>query len=133
MTFYDDAQRRIPNQQEKILAALRDAGADGVTNKELSKISLQYSARIHELLRKGNIIDIEKTEDGSGLLKYILRKETGKERFFETAEEEILNKIDYEFGGSVNSLELKVLLNECHSHIVRRANWYKEIYREGQL
>lgn len=127
-SFYDDAlNKRIPNQQEKILTALKAAGADGVTNKELSKISLQYSARVHELLRKGNIIDIERTEDGSGLLKYILRKETGKERYFETAEEEVLNKVEREFGGRVNSLELKVLLNECSSHIVRRANYYKEV------
>lgn len=125
MTFYDDALARIPTQREKILAALQTAGAEGVTNKELSRISLQYSARIHELLRKGYIIDIEKTEDGSGLLKYILRKDTGKERYFETAEEELLNRIDYEFG-SVNSLELKMLLSECQSHIVRRANYYKE-------
>lgn len=119
---YEDALNRIPTQRQKILNLLRDAGETGVTNKELSDVSLQYSARIHELRKAGCIIDHDKT-DISGIYRYYLRKLPAQEKYFDSAENEFLHQIETKYG---LSLEVKELLTELNFHVKRRANWYKE-------
>jgi hypothetical protein len=119
---YQDALNRIPTQQQKILDLLRDAGEQGITNKELSNVSLQYSARIHELRKAGCIIDHDKTEV-NGVYRYYLRKLPATVKFFDSAENEFLNRIEKKYG---LSLEIKEDLTELNFHVKRRANWYKE-------
>jgi len=61
-------------QQAATLNALRRAGAAGVLNAALQKISLRYGARTHELEKKGWKIECKKAR-GKGLYRYTLFQE----------------------------------------------------------
>jgi hypothetical protein len=64
---------RTESQRLKILNLLRSAGNDGVTNVDLVKVALRYSARIQEMYVAGYEINVE--ELAGGLTKYVLVKE----------------------------------------------------------
>jgi hypothetical protein len=122
MTYFE-ARQRIPSQTERIINLLKDAGADGVTNHQLSKISLKYDSRISELRMRG--FEIETTHEKKGVYKYILKKTPSIDSLFLNATDEILMLIDTDFGGTIQSKELKSLLDLMHFHITRKSGWYK--------
>jgi hypothetical protein len=122
MTYFE-ARQRIPSQTERIINLLKEAGADGVTNHELSKISLKYDSRISELRMRG--YDIETTHEKKGVYKYFLIKTPSIDTIYLNATDEILMIIDTDFGGNIQSKELKSLLDLMHFHITRKSGWYK--------
>ena len=61
-------------QQEKVIAMLEQAGADGVTSNQFYAACLpRFSARIHELRNKG--LDIRKEPIENGHFRYTLHRE----------------------------------------------------------
>ena len=120
---YFEARQRIPSQTERMIKLLREAGADGVTNHELSKISLKYDSRISELRMRG--YEIETTHEKKGVYRYILIKAPSIDTIYLNATDEILMLIDTDFGGTIQSKELKSLLDLMHFHITRKSGWYK--------
>jgi len=73
MTFEMD--ERKPTQQERMVYALRDAGALGVTSRELCVAMgiFKYSSRISELRRAGFIIRAERVR--GTLYRYVLARD----------------------------------------------------------
>lgn len=122
MTYFE-AQKRIPSQAERIINLLKEAGADGVSNIELSKISLKYDSRISELRMRG--YEIETTHKKKGVYKYFLIKTPSIDTFYLNATDEILMIIDTDFGGNIQTNELRSLLILMHFHITRKSGWYK--------
>lgn len=122
MTYFD-ARQRIPSQTERIIKLLREAGEDGVTNHALSKISLKYDSRISELRMRG--YEIETTHEKKGVYRYVLIKAPSIDTIYLNATDEILMLIDTDFGGNIQSKELKSLLDLMHFHITRKSGWYK--------
>lgn len=66
-------KKRIVNKSCDIATALRNAGEKGMTNGELSKISLRYGGSIGYLRMQGFTISTEKI--GNGLYNYVLISE----------------------------------------------------------
>ena len=128
MTYFE-ARQRIPSQTERIINLLRTAGADGVTNHQLSKISLKYDSRISELRMRG--YEIETTHEKKGVYKYFLIKTPSIDTIYLNATDEILMLIDTDFGGNIQSKELKSLLELMHFHITRKSGWYKHQMIKG--
>jgi hypothetical protein len=122
MTYFE-ARQRIPTQAERIINLLKEAGADGVSNIELSKISLKYDARICELRMQG--YEIETTHEKKGVYKYFLIKTPSNDFLYLNATDEILMMIATDFDGSIEENELKNLLIFKHFHITRKSGWYK--------
>ena len=122
MTYFK-ARERIPSQTERMIKLLREAGEDGVTNHALSRISLKYDSRISELRMRG--YEIETSHEKKGVYKYILKKAPSSDSLYLNATDEILMLIDTDFGGNIQSKELKSLLELMHFHITRKSGWYK--------
>ena len=122
MTYFK-ARERIPSQTERMIKLLREAGEDGVTNHALSRISLKYDSRISELRMRG--YEIETSHEKKGVYKYILKKAPSTDSLYLNATDEILMLIDTDFGGTIQSKELKSLLELMHFHITRKSGWYK--------
>lgn len=122
MSSYEEAKERIPTQMEKIINLLKAAGEEGVTNTELSTISLQYSSRISELYMAGYITETIPIKDG--LYKYVLKKVVPPFDI-KSATDEILTAIQKDYGNRITSEELKALLDEKYFNIHRRSGWYK--------
>lgn len=62
------------SQREKILLVLRNAGKEGVSNFDLSRICLRYSARVWELVHKYGFV-IEGRHAGEQEYVYTLKSE----------------------------------------------------------
>ena len=108
---------------------LRDAGEDGVTNAEMSKVSLRYGGHINELYRKG--YKIKKFNLDGGLFRYILISEPANIIYFKNANDETIEDIEKMFGNEVSD-GLKNYLDEKHFHVVRKKDWYlQEQYFEN--
>lgn len=121
-------KERIPSQREKIIKALKDAGAEGVTNTELVRICLRYGARLQELYKMGYLITHEaiKDENGeNGVYKYVLLKEPSTIEYHNNAAEEIFFEIRNFYEDGITSGELKMLLEYKFFYIIRKPNWYK--------
>jgi hypothetical protein len=128
MTYFE-ARQRIPSQSERIINLLKEAGADGVTNHQLSKISLKYDSRISELRMRG--YEIETTHEKKGVYRYFLIKTPSIDTIYLNATDEILMIIDTDFGGNIQSKELKSLLELMYFHITRKSGWYKHQLIKG--
>jgi hypothetical protein len=63
---------RLNRQCNELLAAFRAATKNMMTNGEMARICIRYSARILELRRAGFIISIVKTDEVSGERLYWL-------------------------------------------------------------
>jgi hypothetical protein len=115
-------EKRLITQRQKIISALKEAGSEGLTNSELSKISLRYGGHLGDLYRKG--YKIEKYNLDGGLYNYILISEPADIKYFQNANEEIFAAIRENFNDSITYDELKKLLEEKHFHIIRKSGWY---------
>jgi len=67
--------RRMGRQCRAILELLRAAGSVGVTNRELSEISLKYTGRISDLRKRGYRIECDQDRRPNGLATYRLLAE----------------------------------------------------------
>jgi hypothetical protein len=115
---------RLLTQKQKIILALKDAGADGMTNAELSRISLRYGGHLGHLYRAG--YKIKKYNLDGGLYKYVLISEPSNIVYFKNANDEIYEEIIEQFDDAISSLELQNLLHQKHFHIVRKQGWYEQ-------
>lgn len=122
MTYYKDQQRFL-SQREKIVMRLKEAGADGLTNRELNEICLRYGARLQELYKMGYIIEKESIK--GGLYKYVLLKEPSTIEYHSNAADEIYYEIRQQFDDAISSGELKKILEHKFFYIIRKPNWYK--------
>lgn len=121
-------QKRLLTQKRKIVAALKEAGSDGLTNVELNAISMRFGGHIGTLRREG--YKIQKINLDGGLYKYILIAEPSQTKLFATAREETIESLSYEYGEEVGDY-LKEYLKQNHFNIVRRGGWYEEAYFGG--
>lgn len=70
-------KQRQERKREQVLSALRERGFNGITNAELSTISLRYGAHLGTLYQLG--YKIFKESLGEGLFKYTLLEEPSKD------------------------------------------------------
>ncbi len=122
MRSFEEAKGRIPSQIEKIITLLKNAGEEGVTNTELSKISLQYSARLMELRLKGFVIETIAIKNG--VYKYVLKK-MADEIYYTNATDDILMMIKHDYQDAISSEQLRALLIKKYFNIQRKAGWFK--------
>lgn len=116
---------RILTQRQKIINALKEAGSEGMTNAELSKISLRYGGQLGALYRQG--YKIEKRNLDGGVYNYTLIAEPADIKYFRNAQEEILETMA-EVHGELVSRSLKRILEKKHFHIIRKNGWYQNLY-----
>lgn len=114
--------KRLITQRQKFIHALKEAGSEGLTNVELSKISLRYGGHLGDLYRKGYKIQIHNLD--GGLYKYVLIAEPADIKYFQNANEEIFEAIRENFDNAITWDGLKNLLEEKHFHIIRKSGWY---------
>ena|SRR3982750_4679602 len=118
-------QNRLITQRQKIINALKEAGAEGMTNSELSKISLRYGAHLGELYRKG--YKITKQNLDGGLYKYVLIAEPADYKYFKNAQIQTIEDVSEEYGEDY-AKGLKKYLEDNHFHIIRKNGWYQQLY-----
>lgn len=123
MNSWEEAKKRIPTQLEKILAALKDAGLDGITNVELNKISFLYNSRLSDLRRKGFVIKTDYL--GKGVYKYTLIKTPSNDVLFPSAKEELFQAIAEDFSEEIDTKTLNFLLEHKGFNVIRKHGWYK--------
>lgn len=70
--------KRQDNKREQVLNMLRGRGLKGITNSELSAISLRYGGHLGKLYELG--YKISKESLGEGLFNYILIEEPSREK-----------------------------------------------------
>jgi hypothetical protein len=114
--------KRLTTQKQKIINALKVAGSEGVTNVELSKISLRYGGHLGNLYRQG--YKIKKNNLDGGLFQYILISEPADIKYFQNANEQTFAAIRENVGESFATY-LEKYLEEQHFHIIRRGGWYQ--------
>ncbi|MCP1185006.1 hypothetical protein [Paenibacillus sp. 1781tsa1] len=109
---------RTETQRDKIIATLKRAGDSGVTNVELNKIALRYSARIQELYVRGYKIHSEELD--GGVTKYILISEP-TEPFKKPVKAVVIliEDIESKYDGNISARELNEYL-DAHGFTVRR-------------
>jgi hypothetical protein len=117
-------ERRLLTQKQKIISALKDAGENGMTNAQLSEISLRYGGHLGHLYRAG--YKIKKYNLDGGLYRYILVSEPSNIIYFKNANDETYEEIIENYDDAISSLELQNLLAEKHFHIVRKQGWYQQ-------
>ena len=71
MSGLDPELTRRDNAKARVLAALVEAGASGVTTDALNEICFRYGARLLELRREGHRIDKAHVADGIYRYTYI--------------------------------------------------------------
>lgn len=118
-------EKRLITQRQKILKALREAGADGVTNAELSKISLRYGGHLGDFYRKG--YKIAKYNLDGGLYKYVLIAEPADYKHFKNAQQEIIEAMAEKHNEAI-ARDLEQMLDEKYFHIIRKNGWYQQLY-----
>lgn len=64
--------RRRASSKALILAALREAGPRGCSNRDLNDIAFRYGGRLEELRTAGH--DIESIDEGGGWWRYVLHE-----------------------------------------------------------
>jgi hypothetical protein len=74
----DNELNRQASKREQILNVLRSRGLRGITNAELSNISLRYGGHLGKLYELG--YKIRKDSLGSGLFSYTLIEEPSREQ-----------------------------------------------------
>jgi hypothetical protein len=122
MKSYAEAKYRIPSQKEKMINLLREAGENGVTNKEFQNICIRWTARISELYKDGYEIDMQQVN--GGIYKYVLKKEPGMKKSYDRAVDELIGEIDEKYNGSITGEDLEQLLKSKKFNVVRQSGSY---------
>lgn len=118
-------RKRLKTQREKILQALKEAGEEGMTNLDLSRISLRYGGHLGDLYRKG--YKIEKIKLDGGLFRYFFISEPSKETIHNKAIDDFVESV-LKKGGSIKAYEVKPLMNELGFQMNRQSNWYQNYF-----
>jgi hypothetical protein len=116
---------RLITQRQKIIHALKEAGSEGMTNAELSKISLRYGGQLGALYRQG--YKIAKYNLDGGIYKYVLIAEPADYKYFKNAQQEILEAMAEKHDATI-AKDLEKLLDEKQFHIIRKSGWYQQLY-----
>jgi hypothetical protein len=114
----NEARKRMPTQKELMVLAMIEAGKDGVTNKDLSKISRCYTARLSELYAVGYEVDV--TYLGRGLYKYVLIKSPDRQKTPVKQIDVLVDTINDVFNGEVTREELAFLIEELNIDVARK-------------
>ena len=123
-TIYQEAVKRAPNQRERILNVLRQAGSKGVLNLDLVEICIGYRSRIAELYQMGYKIDVENVEKGAVI--YTLREEPEHPKTnIPTAIQLVTKEIEETYHGAITTDGLIELLNKMNLNIVRKHGSHK--------
>ncbi|WP_121616736.1 hypothetical protein [Virgibacillus halodenitrificans] len=120
-----DIRKRAKAQRGKIIEGLRKAGVEGLTNVYLyDNITKSLGARLTELYERGYNIQCTKVEDG--VYRYVLISEPIKLKpKSKRAEELLINQIDTDFNGKIDTKDLIDLLRENDFIISRKAGAFK--------
>jgi|SRR5699024_2853768 len=113
--------KRMMNKKKDVLKALKDAGDNGLTNQELSRIALRYGAYLGEMYKEG--YEIPKTNLGNGLFRYIYKSSPKNKIVREKAIDKIINEIGKR--GAVNKDEFVKILEEMNVSVKYKPNTYK--------
>lgn len=116
--------KRLITQRQKILNALKEAGSEGITNAELSRISLRYGGHLGDMYRKG--YKIQKHNLDGGLYKYVLISEPADYKHFKNAQHEIIEAMAEKHNETVAE-DLKEMLDKKYFHIIRKSGWYQQL------
>lgn len=114
-----ETKQRASAQREAVVNALAMAGRRGVTNGDLQRISLNYTARIAELRKAGYVIDCE--DQGFGTHVYRLISVPDTERTQKRAVDIFFDIIKNEYGDVVDTEMLREILASNRFNVVR--NW----------
>jgi hypothetical protein len=114
-----ETKQRASAQRESVVKALAIAGRRGVSNGELQRISLNYTARVAELRKAGYVIDCQ--DGGEGTFYYILKEVPVQETEQQRAIELFFDIVKNEYGDIVDSEALKQILASHRFNVVR--NW----------
>jgi len=118
-----ETRERTETQRDKIIATLRRAGDSGVTNVELNKIALRYSARIQELYVRGYKIHSEELD--GGVTKYILISEpTEPFKKPDKAVDILIEDIESKYNGNISARELNEYLDTQGFTVRRKVGSY---------
>lgn len=118
-------ENRLITQRQKILNALREAGSEGITNAELSQISLRYGGHLGNMYRNG--YKIQKYNLDGGLYKYVLIAEPADYKYFKNAQQEIIEAMAEKHTEAIAN-DLEKMLDEKYFHIIRKNGWYQQMY-----
>jgi len=113
----------MSNKKNEILSALRQAGAKGVTNVELSAIALRYGGYLGNLYQDGHEIKTEHEENN--IYRYYLineNKEAPVER--PSAHDKLLSLVDDKM--IVTAKTLEKLLNDNGIVLRYKANYHRK-------
>lgn len=119
--FNREEKERIENKTTQVLNALRQAGEDGLTNAELSRIALRYGGHLGELYRDGYKID--KVSLGNGLYNYILISEPETIVTREKAIDKLFKAVNKR--GFVDAETLQRIMDANDITVRYKANTYK--------
>lgn len=127
-----EAKERIPNQREKILNLLRNAGEKGVTNKQFQDVFIRWDARVRELYQMGYKIENEPL--GNGIYNYKLISEPERvAKKPKKAIELLIDKINNTYDGKVEAETLRDLLAEEGLQVVRKYGSHKKSESRKEL
>ncbi len=112
--------KRSPSQRIKILAALRKAGKQGLTNVELSEVGgIRWAARIQELYMQG--YKVAKETLGDGLVNYVLIHEPDAiDPDPPRALDVLTREIEGKFGGQVTTAQLLHIMESSKLQVGRK-------------
>lgn len=114
---------RLNDKRTDILVALRMAGHKGLTNVDLSKITLRYDGYLGKLYELGYVI--EKTNLDNGLYNYVLTREPEVENYeLPKAVDVLLEKVALR--GSVTQEELSKLIENIGVSIRYKAGTHQK-------
>lgn len=127
----NETRKRLATQRQKIIQMLMDAGQDGVTNTEMSKVSLRYGGHINEMGRQG--YKYTKINLGGGVFNYKLFYIPSQIKIPENAHDIFMDTIEKRCGDEF-SAECSEIFDELYFHVVRKNGWYlRDMEQEEQM
>lgn len=115
MYYNSEVKKRAKSQCDKILDKLRDAGCEGITNVDMSSITLNHTARMAEMRKRGYKFEV--TDDGYGVFTYKLISEPQIKMEQEKAIDIFWREIQ---GSSLDEEELKEIIDRNGFNVVRK-------------
>jgi len=119
--------KRLSTQRQRIIEMLKD---DGVTNAEMSQVSLRYGGHINEMGRQG--YKYKKFNLGGGLFRYKLISIPSQINIPEKAHDIFMQEVDSRLGEDI-SAEISEIFDDLYFHVVRKNGWYLRDMEEEQM
>lgn len=115
--------KRQARKREQVLYALKEKGSLGITNVELSDISLRYGAHLGKLYELG--YEIRKESLGEGLFNYTLKSEPPKDFVSKKKAMEVLMEAVKE-EEIIDAEKLEQMLDDLGIMVKYKANTHKQ-------